>query len=151
MGKQPGMATAANEILTVLSLSPLEEDHSSLEGILGHTRWTLLKADRLPTAWAFLQKYDISVVVSERDLMPGTWIDMLKHLQPMPHPPSLIVSSRLADEHLWSEALNLGAWDVLPKPFDRSEVLRSVKAGWQHWHNQIRIPAMTMKMMSAAG
>jgi DNA-binding response OmpR family regulator len=39
-------------------------------------------------------------------------------------PPLLIVSSRLADEHLWAEALNLGVFDVLAKPFQSEEVLQ---------------------------
>jgi DNA-binding response OmpR family regulator len=43
-----------------------------------------------------------------------------------PNAPSLIVSSRLADEHLCAEALNLGAFDVLAKPFNKMDVIRSV-------------------------
>jgi FixJ family two-component response regulator len=62
----------------------------------------------------------------------------------------LIVASRLADDHLWAEALNLGAWDVLAKPFDRREVFRSVKSAWQHWHNRIQTSALAMKVMTAA-
>jgi hypothetical protein len=44
------------------------------------------------------------------------------------------VTSRLADERLWAEALNLGAWDVLAKPFDADEVIRIGKiAGPNIW------------------
>jgi len=39
-------------------------------------------------------------------------------------PPLLIVTSRLADERLWAEVLNLGAHDVLAKPFNAEEVVR---------------------------
>lgn len=148
MRKQPGIATTTNGVLTVLSVSPFEEDNSCLEAIIGHSRWTLLKADKLPTARDLLQRHDISVVVCERDLMAGTWIDILKQIQPMPHPPSLIVTSKLADDRLWAEALNLGAWDVLAKPFNRSEVIRSVKRAWDHWRYQIPKPMM---VMTAAG
>lgn len=48
MRKQPGIASMTNAVLTVLSVSPIEEDNSSLEAIIGHSRWTLLKADKLP-------------------------------------------------------------------------------------------------------
>ena len=44
----------------------------------------------------------------------------------LPRPPLQIVTSRLANDRLWAEALNLGAYDVLPRPFDPAEVLRSV-------------------------
>jgi hypothetical protein len=77
----------------VLSVSPLEEDHWSLQAITGHSKWTLFKADRLPAALAIFQQQVVSVVVCERDLRPGTWIDMLDYINDLPHPPSLIVTS----------------------------------------------------------
>jgi DNA-binding response OmpR family regulator len=48
----------------------------------------------------------------------------LRDLRPLEQPPLLIVTSRLADDALWSEALNLGAHDVLAQPFDRHQVER---------------------------
>ena len=38
----------------------------------------------------------------------------------------VIFLSRLADEILWSEVLSMGAYDLLPKPVERMEFLRSV-------------------------
>jgi DNA-binding NtrC family response regulator len=148
MRKQPGGAMTTNKVLTVVSLSPIEDDNLSLEAIIG-PRWTLLKAYNLPTAWELLQRHEVSVVLCERDLKPGTWIDLLKHIQPMPHPPYLIVTSKLADERLWVDALNLGAWDVLAKPFTRIEVIRTVKLAWDLWHHDIE--AAKPMMMAAAG
>ena len=55
--------------------------------------------------------------------------------------PSLIVTSRLADERLWAEALNLGAYDVLAKPFDSTEAMRVVGAAWRAWGGPVRLPA----------
>jgi DNA-binding response OmpR family regulator len=61
---------------------------------------------------------------------------MLDHLTLLPDPPLLIVTSRLADERLWAEALNLGAWDVLAKPFDADEVIRIIGIACQHWEDR---------------
>ena len=129
------------ESATVLSVSPLDEDHSSLRDIIGDGTGGLLKARDLVGALALLQQNDIAVVLCERELLPGTYIDLLEHIIAKPNAPSLIVASRLADESLWAEALNLGAWDVLAKPFDPSEVLRSVKSGWQHWYDRDELQA----------
>src|ERR1041385_1523560 len=119
--------------ITVLSVSPLQGDHSFVRTIVGQSKWTLLTADSLFAARALLsQRQDISVVLSERDLRPGGWADILSDLQTVAHPPSLIVTSKLADNRLWSEVLNRGGWDVLAKPFDRIELLRSVKSAWDH-------------------
>jgi DNA-binding response OmpR family regulator len=41
-------------------------------------------------------------------------------------PPYLIITSRLADDYMWAEVLNLGAYDLLVKPFDPMEVYRVV-------------------------
>ncbi|HEY2470541.1 MAG TPA: response regulator [Terracidiphilus sp.] len=149
MNNQSGIKTNRNE-LTVLSVSPYEQDHASLQDIMGHSTWKLLQADKISTAKNLLHDHAVSVVVCEFQLMPGTWVDMLKHIEPMPNPPSVIVTSRLADERLWAEALNLGAWDVLPKPFDRSEVIRSVKVAWEHWYHQVPSAAAPMSVMRAA-
>lgn len=75
---------------------------------------------------------------------------MLEHTRDLANPPSLILTSRLADEHLWVEALNLGVWDVLAKPFDPTEVLRSVKAAWQHWYCQVQMPVVARQVVNAA-
>ena len=151
MKKQPGIATGPTSVLTVLNVSPLEEDHRSLQAIVDHSAWMLFKAPDLVSALALLQQHEISVVLCERDLMPGTWSDVLERINALPDAPSLIVTSRLADERLWAEALNLGAWDVLAKPFDRSEVIRSVTLAWSHWYHGIQTPNTgSMKVMTAA-
>jgi len=120
--------------LTILSVSPIEQDHSALQAIVGHSTWSLLKASDLHSAVGLLKRGDVAVLLAERDLRDGNWIDVLEYTVTLPSAPSVIVTSRHADDRLWAEALNRGAWDVLAKPFDRSEVIRSVKSGWQHWH-----------------
>jgi DNA-binding response OmpR family regulator len=74
-------------------------------------------------------------------LAPGSWKDVLEQVTILPDPPPLIVASRLADERLWAETLNLGAFDVLAKPFDRTEAIRVVGAAWRAWGGPLRLPA----------
>ena len=150
MKKRPEIAGSSTGISTVLSVSPMEEDHQSLRAIIGQSNWSLLRADHVAPALPLLQRHRISVVFCERDLKPGMWIEILEMISGLAHPPCLIVTSRFADERLWAEALNLGAWDVLAKPFDRSEVIRSVRSAWLHWSHQSQVPATSMNMMTAA-
>jgi hypothetical protein len=35
-----------------------------------------------------------------------------------------------------AEALNVGAYDVLSKPFNRTEVIRIVSLAWLHWEER---------------
>ena len=144
--QQPGIKYA--ESVKVLSVSSFENDHAALQAIVGHSKWKLFKADSYSAAVSILRQGEISVVVCEHDLKSGTWTDFFDRMRDLAHPPSMIVTSRLADERLWAEALNLGAWDVLAKPFVRTEVLRSVTAAWQHWYNHM--PTNAMRVLSAA-
>jgi len=146
--KQPTSESTGDLIL--LSISPNDQDQLSLQAIICHSRWKMFTARDLSSALSLLQQYNISVLLCERDLLPGTWIDVLEHINILPNVPSVIVTSRLADHRLWVEALNLGAWDVLEKPLDHTEVMRSVHSAWRHWHNQTHPRPTAIKMISAA-
>jgi DNA-binding NtrC family response regulator len=125
----------------VLSVSPNDEDHGCLERIFREADWpqrreserTLVASNSIASSISLLRKRPVPVVLCESDLSPGTWQEMLEHISLLPDAPLLIVTSRLADERLWAEALNLGAYDVLVKPFDTTEVVRVVSLAWQHW------------------
>jgi DNA-binding response OmpR family regulator len=142
MKEPPAVETPAKTI-TVLSISPVEDDHNSLERILnrgeesGLTRstWKLQPCSGLLSALPIVRQNRFSIIVSERDLSPGTWKEVLAAINELPTPPLLIVTSQLADERLWSEVLNLGGWDVLTKPFSVEEVRRVLNIAWLHWHH----------------
>jgi hypothetical protein len=76
------------------------------------------------------------IVLRDSNPLPGTWREMLDHVSLLPDPPLSIVTSRLADERSWAEALNLGAYDALAKPFDAVEVGRILSLVSQHWQNR---------------
>jgi DNA-binding NtrC family response regulator len=148
MNKQ--LALEPTGTVTVLSVSPHDEDHWSLQAIIDHSRWEMFSARDLSSALSLLQQHNISVLLCERDLVPGTWSNLLEYVNALTNPPLLIVVSRVADDRLWAEALNLGAWDVLAKPLDRTEVIRSVHSAWRRRHDQSQMRASAVKVMEAA-
>lgn len=85
-----------------------------------------------------LQGNRIPIVVCDGDF---GWRQMLDRFRSLPDAPFLIVTSRLADDRLWSEALNLGAYDVLAKPFDSNEVTRVLSMAWIRWVERSATPA----------
>jgi CheY-like chemotaxis protein len=143
----------AVEIINVMSLSPEPADHRFLETALCEAESPTLKwivKKQMDFSWAFsnLRKKQYPLVLCD-DALP--WRDLLDGpIRELPGPPLLVVSSRLADDRLWAEALNLGAYDVLAKPFDKTEVIRVIESAWLHWHHQLQMPAPTMKGMTAA-
>ena len=159
MKKPPGIETDAVENVVVLSISPTEEDYTALKRILSRpestasteSTWTIYPAAALKSALPVLRENPIAIVLSERDLVPGTWKDVLAETLNLSDPPLLIVASRLADEYLWAEALNLGAYDVLAKPFDADEVVRVLRSAWFHKCLSREIRNRTNMKMAAAG
>jgi len=157
--KPPRIETDAAENVVVLSISPTEEDHTALKRILSRpestasteSKWTICRAAALESALPVLRENPIAIVLSERDLVPGTWKDVLAETLNLPDPPLLIVASRLADEYLWAEALNLGAYDVLAKPFDAEEVVRVLRSAWFHKRVNHEVRNRTNMKMAAAG
>lgn len=130
--KPPGLEAAFH---TVLSVSPNDEDCASLERIF-KSGWTVIPSATVASALSVLREIPIPVVICDCDISSGTWAEMLDHISLLPDAPLLVVTSRQADERLWAEALNLGAWDVLAKPFDADEVIRIVGFACQHWRNR---------------
>jgi DNA-binding response OmpR family regulator len=106
----------------VLSVSPMPQDHLMLRHALDAGLWQVLAVATRRGALGRLRANTVSVIVCESVLEDGTWRDLLEYTRACADAPPLIVTSRLADEHLWSEVLNLGGYDVLAKPLSDQEV-----------------------------
>ena len=130
-----------SQVCNILSASPLAEDHDALERILRCTdpdtstnfQWQLSNASTLISASRMLRQVPCAVILCERDLPAGGWKELLEHTRLLTSPPLIIVTSLHADDFLWAEALNLGASDVLGKPFDRIEVTRVITSTYLRW------------------
>jgi DNA-binding NtrC family response regulator len=158
--KKPPGIEAATRNATVLSVGTDPVDAVSLERIFhtsgwrayNNTEWTLITRVTLTSAFSALREMPIPIVLCDCDLMLGTWRDMLDYISALPDPPLLIVTSRPADERLWAEAPNLGAYDVLAKPFDATEVIRILSLAWQHWQERDGVyRSRTRQRTAAAG
>ena len=118
---------------SVLAVSPLPADRLRLREILSPKNWKLHEASACREALALLRGQRIPVLFCERDHADGSWQDLLGATARLPAPPNLIVFSRLADESLWAEVLNMGGFDVLITPFEPEEVLQVTFAAWSRW------------------
>jgi DNA-binding response OmpR family regulator len=112
----------------VLLISPFERDHRDLRQILRQSGWHPHHARTLAEAFEFLRHNSVAVAICESRLPDGTWKDVLSQLNLLDPPPALVVTSRLADDALWSEVLHLGGYNVLAKPLAAKEVLHVLRA-----------------------
>jgi CheY-like chemotaxis protein len=135
--------------ITVLSVSPAEDDHGALEQVFRDSevtlypncRVTLQRCASLASALAAVRENPIPIVLFDGDWHRGAWREMLATVKDLPAPPCVIVTSQLADDRLWAEALSHGAFDVVAKPFNRNDLIRIVTAAWRRWRNRHAQPA----------
>ena len=73
-----------------------------------------------------LISYDLLLVDAE--LSNGAWRDLLQFILDSKKPCELIVCSRLADERLWAEVIQYGAFDLITEPYEEREVIRIVQS-----------------------
>jgi DNA-binding NtrC family response regulator len=116
----------------VLAVSPLESDHTTLAHIFGHTAWDIRNAHSLREASVKLLEDAPPIVLCEDKLPDGTWKDLYALIESLNDKHYLIVTSQFADERLWAEVLNLGAYDVLAKPYRAKEVFDTIGQAWRH-------------------
>ncbi len=130
--------------ITVLSFSPVENDHTVLERtfressltLYPNSRLTLRRSPTLAATLAALRDHGIPLVICDLDGQPEAWRAIVQASRTLSAPPCVIVTSRNADDRLWAELLNDGAFDLISKPFDNSEVVRIVHSAWVHWHSR---------------
>lgn len=69
----------------------------------------------------------VKVVVTRVSLPDGNWCDVLRSLVDTDIPASVVVSSPHADEHLWSEVVWRGGYDLLVEPYKSEEARRTIE------------------------
>ncbi len=100
-----------------------------------------VRHDSVPNAQQgleLLRSRHVSVVIYDvSGLDDARWQTFFSELSRLNPAPKLIVASRLADEKLWAEVLNLGGFDVILKPYDREEVLRVCDHACRAWKREL--------------
>lgn len=124
------------QAIAVVSTGQTALDRSTLFGIGAAQHWIVSNEDSFRRALRAVLETRAPVFICEAQTPDGDWKRMLRLLGSVSHHPELIVTSRTADERLWSEVLNLGGFDVLMTPLDDSEAVRVIAAAYRHWVNE---------------
>jgi DNA-binding response OmpR family regulator len=122
--KKLSSSMSRKEDITLLAVIADQDDQRSLQDMLSADRWTIRTARSCNEAMRVVESSRPTVIACERELPDGSWKDVFGGVSGLDDPPPVIVLSRSADEKFWAEVLNLGGYDVLAKPFDRTEVCR---------------------------
>jgi DNA-binding response OmpR family regulator len=122
--------------VSALLVGEFADERLLLREIFRNCGWRLFEASDRRRALQALERNPVRVVITETSLPSGDWRKVLRDLRKLPVPPQLVVTSRLADDHLWAEVLNIGGFDVLARPLDRDEVERVVASASRHFETR---------------
>jgi len=122
--------------VSALLVGEFADERLLLREIFRNCGWRLFEASDRRWALQALERNPVRVVITETSLPSGDWRKVLQDLRKLPVPPQLVVTSRLADDHLWAEVLNIGGFDVLARPLDRDEVERVVASASRHFETR---------------
>jgi DNA-binding NtrC family response regulator len=89
-------------------------------------------AGSLGDAKARLQLTGSRVLLTDTIFKEGTWkaaLEMVARLRPFR---SLVVAAQMADDRLWLATLELGAYDLIQKPFRADELRRILENAHSH-------------------
>ncbi len=118
---------------TMVAAFRRDEDRRDLERILRPCEWKLIWTRTCSAAIEAVHRSSAPVIISGRTFPDGEWRDLWNRLRTHRVPPMFILASRLADDALWVEALNLGAYNLVSKPFRPEEVIRTVHGALMTW------------------
>lgn len=111
----------------VLCISVHRDDARKLSQMLRALPVALEHARTLAQARTKLLSTDYDVILTESAFPSGTWLDVLHLVREAPREVRVIVTDPKADARFWTEALNLGAFDLLTQPFEENEVRRIIQ------------------------
>lgn len=121
---------------STLAISASAEDIAFLKSRLKEANWKLYVAGTYREAFSKLRQIRVPVILAECQLPDGNWKDLLSQLAAMLDRPRLIVFSRHADERLWAEVLDFGAFDLLATPFREDELVFTIGSAWLDWKGE---------------
>ncbi len=117
----------------MLLVGRYEADRALVRQIIRSLGWKLREARDRRQAVRRLRDENVAIVLAETAAPNRSWKRLASDLCRLCRPPHLIVTSRTADDWLWAEALNFGAFDVLAQPFVADELERSVASAFRNW------------------
>jgi len=144
------MKESREEDVSALLLGAFEKDRLLVHDVFRKPGWRLFEARDRRRAVHCLERNPVQVVLAETNGRNWNWKGVLQDLRQLAFPPQLLVASHNADESLWAEVLNFGAFDLLMQPLVRDEVERVVASARRHF----RAPALRSRRgptLSAAG
>jgi DNA-binding response OmpR family regulator len=124
---------------TVLCLTANEEDFHQLQEILRPVPVDVLQAFTCEQTIMTVRSNRTPVIICTESFDGSDWRTLLRALEDIPLPPSVIVLRSSPDPKLWADVLTAGGFDVICRPFEFDSLLWAVMAGQRRWERKREI------------
>ena len=125
--------------IPVLLVSARGEDHAAYPALIGSVNCILHHALTCEKAAAMLRQYRYPVVVTDRTMPDGTWLDIQHACDARSNPPQVIVLAAAGDYTLWADALLAGVLDALYRPLTDQPLSAAIAVGYRRWNRSAEL------------
>ena len=119
----------------VLLASERDDDYQTLQALLQDTKWSVVRALSLGEVCGFCDCSVSPVILVDRHFQGSNWRSTVSSLLNPAASRCLILLSDVSDSYLWNELVQHGGFDVIARPFERSEVLRTLAFAQRHYES----------------
>jgi DNA-binding NtrC family response regulator len=120
-----------------LLLSHNARNRANIRSALTACGWHVRECDAISRLPNVIGDSWEGVVVADYGLPDGTWRNALLLIRTLSPASEVVVASHIADERMWAEVLNLGAFDLLPAPAEQRELLRVAESAWREYTRKV--------------
>jgi len=125
--------------IPVLLVSARGDDHVTCPELFGSVNCIFHHALTCLEAIAMLGLYPYPVVVTDRTMPDGTWLDIQRAGDSRSNPPQVIVLAAAGDYTFWADALLGGALDALYRPLTDQSLSAAIAVGYRRWNRSAQL------------
>jgi ActR/RegA family two-component response regulator len=118
-------------ITDVLTIGEEATAFRPVQRALRPTGWAVAHVSTLEAAIAYLRSNVAAVVVAEAELAGTHWSAVVSVVRSMADAPEVVLITR--NELPLHAVLEAGAFDLVERPFDHSDLLWAVATAWHNW------------------
>jgi DNA-binding NtrC family response regulator len=128
----PDVCDRVPALKPVLLASGRDEDYQTLQALLKDTKWSVARALSRNDASRFCEGAVNPVVLVDRHFQGAHWQSTVASILGPDASTCVILISDVSDPYLWNELVQQGGFDVLARPFERPELLRTLAFAQRH-------------------
>jgi DNA-binding NtrC family response regulator len=130
-GRQADSGLLPTGITDVLTIGEEATVLRPVRRALRSTGWAVAHANNPETAVAYLRSSVAAVAVVEAELVSDDWSTLVSCLGRGTHAPDVVLVT--SNELSLQDALRAGAFDLVQRPIDDSDLLWTVATAWHNW------------------